>query len=251
MRIATFNILNGRSPGDGEVDVARFADAVRSIDADLLALQEVDRNQPRSGHADLTTVAAEAMGAVEHRFLPALTGTPGVWVPATGDEPADAPAYGVALLSRYPVQGWAEVRLPALPLSVPYGWRDGSLEWVRDEQRVGLVAEVLTPAGRLDVATTHLSFLPWWNVRQLRVLLRSLDALDPMVLLGDLNMGPVRARSVTGLRSLADGPTYPSRRPREQLDHVLVRGDIGRGSGGPLRLPISDHCALVADVALD
>ncbi len=39
MRLATFNILHGRSLVDGRVDVARFADAVRGSDADVLALQ--------------------------------------------------------------------------------------------------------------------------------------------------------------------------------------------------------------------
>ena len=86
------------------VDQARYADAIASLDADVLALQEVDRDQPRSGGADLTAIAADAMGAVEHRFEPALQGTPrSTWVPATSDERPGGPAYGIALLSRYPV----------------------------------------------------------------------------------------------------------------------------------------------------
>ena len=48
---------------DDKVDVDRLAAAVASLDADVLALQEVDRDQPRSHLADLTAVAAEAMGA--------------------------------------------------------------------------------------------------------------------------------------------------------------------------------------------
>ena len=54
MRIATFNILHGRSLDDGRVDVDRLAAAVKSLDADVLGLQEVDRDQPRSFGADLT-----------------------------------------------------------------------------------------------------------------------------------------------------------------------------------------------------
>ena len=63
MRMATFNILHGRSIDDGKVDVDRLADCVRRLDADVLALHEVDCDQPRSAMADLTAVAAEAMGA--------------------------------------------------------------------------------------------------------------------------------------------------------------------------------------------
>ena len=91
MRLATFNILHARSLADGQVDLDRFAAAVRDLDADVLALQEVDRDQPRSHGADLTVLAAEAMGAPEHRFAAVLHGEPGLWTAATGDhQPATA-----------------------------------------------------------------------------------------------------------------------------------------------------------------
>jgi endonuclease/exonuclease/phosphatase family metal-dependent hydrolase len=77
VRIATFNILSGRSPADDRVDEGRFRAAISRLDADLLGLQEVDRNQPRSEHADLTAIAADAMGAPHHLFVAALSGTPG------------------------------------------------------------------------------------------------------------------------------------------------------------------------------
>jgi endonuclease/exonuclease/phosphatase family metal-dependent hydrolase len=149
VRLVTFNILNGRSTLDDRVDVERFADAVKTLDPDVLALQEVDRGQARSGGADLTAVAAEAMGARAHHFVAALTGTPGgTWVAATGAEQPDSAAYGVALLSRYPVDSWRAVRLSALPAPAPYlfhGARRPSM--VRDEPRVAAVAALDTPRG--------------------------------------------------------------------------------------------------------
>src|SRR5215207_5222187 len=103
MRLATFNILNGRTASDDQVDLAVFQAAVASLDADILALQEVDRNQARSGGADLTAAAADAMGAIDHRFVAALSGGPGAtWIAATGREQPDAAAYGIALLSPIP-----------------------------------------------------------------------------------------------------------------------------------------------------
>src|SRR3954464_10207054 len=113
MRLATFNILHGRSTHDGVVDLDRLRDCVRSLDADVLALQEVDLEQPRSGMADLTAVAAEAMGAVSHRFVAAIAGTPGAtWIAATGREQPGAAAYGISLLSRFPASTWQVARLP-------------------------------------------------------------------------------------------------------------------------------------------
>jgi endonuclease/exonuclease/phosphatase family metal-dependent hydrolase len=61
MRMATFNILHGRSVDDEDVHVDWLADFVRRLDADVLALQEVDCDQPRSAMADLTAIAAEAV----------------------------------------------------------------------------------------------------------------------------------------------------------------------------------------------
>ena len=249
MRIATFNVLNGRAPADDFVDQARFRSAIASLDADVLGLQEVDVNQPRSGGADLTALAAEAMGAADHRFVAALAGTPESWSGATGEETASAPAYGIALLSRYPVRGWQVCRLPPAPVRLPYRFEGRSRpEWVRDEHRVAVLADLATPRGPMRVVTTHLSFLPWWNGRQLRVLMRSLGAATgPTVLTGDLNMGPRRAERLTGMNSLATGATFPAERPGVQLDHILCTERLG-ATGGPVALEVSDHRALVVDL---
>ena len=68
-----FNILHGRTVGD-VADPARLRDSIRRRKPDILALQEVDLYQDRSGRADLTAVAAEAMDAVAHHFVAAVTG---------------------------------------------------------------------------------------------------------------------------------------------------------------------------------
>jgi endonuclease/exonuclease/phosphatase family metal-dependent hydrolase len=254
VRIATFNILNGRCPDESVVDPQRYAGAIASLEADVLALQEVDRNQPRSGGADLTAIAAEAMGAVDQRFEPALWGTPDApWGPATGDEQPDGPAYGIALLSRYPVLGWRPFQLPRIRTRAPYLLRAPLRPaWVREEPRVAVLAELDTPLGRVRVLTTHLTFLPWWNGHQLRALVRRIGWSEvPTVLAGDLNLGPRRAARVTGMQPVARGATFPAEDPTVQLDHILVDRRLRAVSGGPVRMPLSDHLALVADLQAD
>ncbi|WP_346621592.1 endonuclease/exonuclease/phosphatase family protein [Blastococcus montanus] len=252
MRIATFNLLHGRSLDDGRVDVDRLAAAVKTLDADVLGLQEVDRDQPRSLGADLTAVAAEAMGAVDSRFVAALSGTPGgTWTAATGDEQPGSAGYGVALLSRYPVVSWRVVRLTPMRASVPLWSPDSRRPFLaRDEPRAAVVAVVDGPFGQFTVCNTHLSFIPGWGGRQLRALVRSLDgAQEPLVLMGDLNMQRPAAARLSGLQPIAEAATFPAPRPTRQLDHVLVRGGIR--AGGPaeaVRLPLSDHRALVVPV---
>jgi endonuclease/exonuclease/phosphatase family metal-dependent hydrolase len=253
VRIATFNILHGRSPADGRVDVDRLAAAVKSLDADVLGLQEVDRDQPRSLGADLTAVASEAMGATDPQFVAALHGTPGsTWMAATGEEQPGSATYGIALLSRFPVVSWRVVRLPALRSRVPVWFRGARRPTiVGDEPRVAVAAVLDGPAGRFTVANTHLSFIPGWNVLQLRRLVRCLEGTrEPLVLMGDLNMEPRQAARVSGLRPLASASTFPLEDPTRQLDHLLVRGGlVAAAPGEAVRLPLSDHRALVATCA--
>src|SRR6476620_6275634 len=253
MRVATFNILNGRVPTDQHVDLAGFREAVRKLDCDVLALQEVDHNQHRSDNADLTAIAAEVMGASDHRFVAALSGSPGAtWVAATGDEQPDAAAYGIARLSRHPVRGWRVVRLAPVPTRVPMrfkGQRRPVL--VRDEPRVAVVADVDSPEGPVTVVNTHLSFIDWWNRRQRRHLVRSVaDQKGPLVLVGDLNMEPERAGRLTGMQAAASVPTFPADAPTQQIDHVLLRGPVTAVGGEALRLPVSDHQALRVELSL-
>lgn len=252
MRIATFNVLHGRSIEDGWVDAARFQGAIAALDADLLALQEVDRCQARSGLLDLPGLAAAAGGAAAWRFTAAAIGTAGRWRPArAGDEVAWGPAYGVVLLSRYPVTDFCELRFPAAPVRSPVLLPgSGRVRLLRDEPRVAVVALLDTPAGPLTVAATHLSFVQVWNAAQLAGLAAALRRFPaPQILMGDLNLPGALPRLVTGWPSLARRPTFPSPRPRLQIDHVLASGRLPpvRSVETP-RLAVSDHLPLVVEL---
>ncbi len=268
MRIISFNLFSGRSLTDGRVSEDRLAEAVAGTGADVLALQEVDHRQPRSGGSDQAATAAAAIGAVDHRFVGLVHGTPGVpgWRPvgrrhvndATvhaggADHLGDEPSYGVALASRVPVESWHVLHLaPArgrYPMPIPS--RPPRLLWLPDEPRAVLAAVLRSP--RMTVACTHLSFVPGVNVFQLRAVRRWLDALPgPRLLLGDLNLpGRLPAR-LTGWTPLVTAPTYPAAGPRTQLDHALASGlAAGAGwQGWSLQLPISDHRAIAVDLQL-
>jgi endonuclease/exonuclease/phosphatase family metal-dependent hydrolase len=259
VRLASLNILHGRSPDGSAPAVERLVEACASLRADVLCMQEVDRGQPRSGLVDQTEAVARGTGAAAWRFEPALVGEPGgQWVPATDadarpDAPASVAGYGIGTVSRVPVTRWHVVRLAAArvrsPVAVPGAGR-GAFILLADEPRVVLAAEVEGPSGPLVVANTHLSFVPGWNAVQLRRLTRPLEALGmPCVLLGDINLPGPLPWWVSRWRPLAKVRTFPAERPSMQIDHALGHGDVPPVTGvAAVRLPISDHRALVVDV---
>ena len=253
MRLASFNILHGRAFDGGPVSTERLVEACASLDADVLALQEVDRHQPRSGGVDQTAAVAEGTGAAWWRFEPAVIGEPGgSWRAAEDGEGHLDAGYGVALVSRRPVRGWHVLRLEAAPLRSPV-YIPGRKAFVLspDEPRRVLAAEVDGPTGPVVVASTHLSFVPGWNAGQLRRSTRWLGGLGPScVLLGDTNLPGAVPGWVSGWRNLARAPTFPADQPSMQIDHALGHGPLPPVTAfATRRLLLSDHRALVVDLA--
>jgi len=267
MRVATWNLLHGIALVD-PLEAPSLAQVAGSITADLIGLQEVDRHQERSNNEHQTKIVADAMGLPYWVFAPAITGTPGEsWEGATdshihshehSESGQEQPHYGVGLASRYPISNIEVLRFTAapisLPLLVPSNPRPRMIK-VADEPRVAIIADVETPLGTFTVATTHLSFVPGFNVKQLRQLTKQLsERKNPVLIFGDFNLPGKLAKFVSRWDSLAELPTYPTFKPRIQFDHIIARGlneasiKQAQESAEVLQLPISDHCALVVEV---
>jgi endonuclease/exonuclease/phosphatase family metal-dependent hydrolase len=250
VRVGTFNLASGRDAAGRSVDAAGLRAALADVDADVLAVQEVDVGQPRSAGVDQPAEVAGALAAADWRFAAAVAGTPDPfrsWTPVhppvlcgPGDA-LDGPHYGIALVSRLPVRRWSVLALGAgrarLPLRAPDP-RTGRtrLWWFPDEPRLAVAAEL----DGCTVVGTHLSFAPHTAVRQLFRLRRWTATLPgPVLLAGDLNLvGPLPA-AVFGGRRLVSEPTYPAAAPRVQFDHVLGRLDAQRPA--VRRLALGDH----------
>jgi endonuclease/exonuclease/phosphatase family metal-dependent hydrolase len=258
----TANLLHGMSLDTGQATEDGLRLGARRLQGDVVGLQEVDCAQDRSGGVDQAAVVAETVGARAWRFVPSLEGTPDLtrsWRPATSDDGpgVEGPTYGVALLSRWPVLSWHVLRLGASPVGAPLlvpGRPKARLMHVPDEPRVAVAAVVDGPDGVFTAITTHLSFVPGVNVRQLRRVVRwGATMPGPRLLMGDFNLPGTLPRRITRWEQLARTATYPSYRPRIQFDHVMgsgVRRDAVRDVE-VLRLPVSDHCALAVDLDLD
>lgn len=269
LRLATFNVLHGQTLDGGPPTVERLVEACAALDADVLCLQEIDRGQPRSAGVDQTAAVAAGLGAAAWRFQPALVGEPGATWRAATDEDGDCGSgeahhgvratqagYGVGIVSRLAVERWHVRFLPAArvraPVFVPGG--KGRFLLLPDEPRVVLAADLAGAGGGLRVATTHLSFVPVYNLVQLRRATRWLASLRPeagCVLLGDLNApGPFPAMA-SGWSRLARAGTFPADRPSLQIDHALGHGRVPPlAATSTRRLPLSDHLALVVDLTV-
>jgi len=235
LRIATYNLLHGQplaadgSPAPYPADpAAPLGEAIADLDADVLALQEVDRYQERSGLVDQAAVAAKAMGAADWRFAAALHGTPAPlagWVPdpsVTGlqvygpsevDTATGRPSYGTALLTRLPVTHWRARRFAPAPFGLPLrvAGRRG-LTPVPDEPRAALAAVLEGADGPFTVVAAHLSFVPGWNVAQLAAIRRWIaDLPQPYLVLGDFNLIGAVPRTVLGSATAIERTTSRDR----------------------------------------
>lgn len=224
MRLATFNVHHGTVSKDGPVDPERLGEVCASLDADVLALQEVDRGTIRARGVDLAAVVAEACGA-EHLFGRAR------WYPG-GD-------YGNALLVRGSIDRWSVQALPTVP---------GSRVW--QEPRSVLQADIQVGGHALSVAVTHLAVPQEVNGPQLDHVLRLVATRpNPVVVMGDLNRFPNTVRpacEAAGLHYVAHGSTCLV--PPLVIDHVLVSPELTVRHVEVRATHMSDHAALLVDV---
>jgi len=232
LRLMTYNIKYATWGMDG------IAEALRAANPDIVALQEVDSGTRRAGGADQATVLAERTGLPYHAHF------------RTRD--VDGGAYGIALLSRFPLEKLEQHTLP-----VPPG----------GEPRTVVHAVIRVEGREVSVYLTHLTHPPFRDRTRLHqsMFISGLLAKDsrPKVLLGDLNDGPdsyplrllrryvrdVFAASGSGPSGTFQVPV-PILSPTVRIDYVLACDAFTPLHSQVMRVGASDHFPVVADVWL-
>lgn len=227
----TYNIKSATRGMEGVVEV------IREASPDIVALQEVDRRSRRAGGLDQAAVLAERTGLPYQAHFRTRDMFGG--------------AYGIALLSRFPVEA-----LEQYPLPMSQG----------GEPRTVAHALLRVDGREVSVYITHLvhpPFRDWIRLRQ-SALIASLIERDPRpkILMGDFNDGPDSTAVRLLRRNLKDvfetsgsGPsgTFPLPLPflpSIRLDYVLACDSFTPLRSRVLRVEASDHYPVVADVRL-
>ena len=277
MKIGSWNLLHGMAIPQGGTSAESLLSAAAMIDLDLLALQEVDFFQDRSNAIDQTALIAQGMGAQFYDFTPAIFGTPGekweaaIFIKSNKSAHQNQSselnaagkrnlmnqnsAYGISFISKVPINEIRLLELGQSPLGIPLvipneskGKMRPRVIYVSDEPRI---AQAAILENGITVINTHLSFVPGFNLRQLRMIKKWAKSLPgKKILIGDLNLpGKVPAK-VLGWNQLAEGKTYPSWKPRIQFDHALS-ADVTASEVKRLQIPtlgISDHLPIAFEI---
>ncbi len=206
------------------VNLARIAQLLQQFD--LVGLQEVDAGSLRSANID------------QIQYLARQGGFP-YWYRQINRNLGPFAQHSNGLLSRLRPAAITEHRLPGL------------------RGRGAVVAEFTLSDGQpLAIGIVHLA-LGWRaRKRQLDYLVDLADAHPLLVLMGDFNCG-CDSRSLrtmvrrAGMRGLdCDLKTFPSWRPRRNLDHILVSEPLRILGARVIDYPLSDHLPLSMTLGL-
>lgn len=230
-RVVSYNIKRGFG-NDRVTDLKRTADVIRRLRPDFVGLQEVDEKVRRSGKVDQAVELSKQLKMFQ-AFAPFMD--------------YDGGRYGLAVLSRYPIENVTVVKLP-----------EGN------EPRVALAAEVSLPDGsKLMLVNLHFDWVKDDSFRfeQASTLKKFLDKLSmPYILLGDFNDVPdsrtlklFRQGTIEAAKPTANRMTIPSDNPTKEIDFIFASPPslwkIGEVAVIDEKVA-SDHCPVVAEMLL-
>jgi endonuclease/exonuclease/phosphatase family metal-dependent hydrolase len=232
----TIKLLNMNVRMSGQMvgyNVTPFANYIKQYDPDFVTLQEVDFRTVRNGMKDFTTELAADLGYFS-AFGYAIAYQQG--------------EYGVAILSKYPIEKISNNRLIGNPAEMK-------------EERTVLYVDVIErqSSQMLRIAVTHLDHsTDAVRLSMVQQLNGVIGAAHPVLLAGDFNAHPTESAITTGMSSWQricnNFATFPASAPKSKIDYIFGK-PVGRWKVVKFEVltntaSFTDHCAMLTEVQL-
>jgi len=249
-RVLSYNIHQGLTVHRRQLALSLLKDAIRSLKADVVLLQEV-AGRTRGRISDDTVMDSYQLEALADRIWPYY---------AFGRNAVFSGGFhGNAILSRFPI-----CRYENVDISIRLVKNQGHIRML---PRRGLLhAEITLPEGfpSAHVIGTHFGLLNYERQRQLQKLCDyvkgAIPSASPFLVGGDFNdwheritprlCRALKVEEAYHSRHARHARTFPSRFPVLALDRIYFRGlqltDVDRLNGKPWKL-LSDHLPILAD----
>jgi endonuclease/exonuclease/phosphatase family metal-dependent hydrolase len=241
VRVMTYN-LHSAFDTSGRMDVEAIARVIEDSSASVVGLQEVSRGRLLNAGTDLVALLAQRLGFEYTAFF------------GTTD-----PAWGNAILSRYPLGEVERTLLPRAGTPLRRGYLAAPVQIGDDE--VLFVSTHLQHVNDPDVHDDdpESDLLPVHRA-QLGVVLEEWRGRTPAVLVGDFNARPGWAQMEDVLAAgwvdswveagRGDGFTANAADPRYRIDWILHTPELAAIDAGVFQSQASDHFAVIADLQL-
>ena len=240
VRVLVFNIHAGKD-ANSRGNLEDIAALIRSTEADIVLLQEVDRGTKRSGHVD------------QLRNLSDLTG----YSTAFGRSlDYDGGQYGIAALAREAI---SHSTTEPLPIQPPQARAGGSYE-----PRAALTVAAATRLGPMNAINTHLDSSKDEHYRlqesaHIVSMTKRFARNQLWIAGGDFNAEPSSATYAqliaAGLKDAwkecgaGDGLTYPADKPVKRIDYLFLAAGLRCSKADVIDTRVSDHRPLLVTLA--
>lgn len=233
MKIMSYNILHcAKYPDKKNIVYPLYAEAIKKVGADIVALNEVYGDGPGELYADQAGILAELAGYPYHYFAQAIY--------TKGKGP-----YGNALLSKLPIEHAETILIPDPAL------KTGPKNY---ETRCVLKARL---QGGITVLVTHFGLNTDEEINAVLTLLRNAPK-EKCIAMGDFNtephdgiLMPLQDR-MRDAAELLQPPlmTFSTDTPHKKIDYIFVSNDIEVLEADVPHIGVSDHFPHTATVRI-
>jgi len=225
LKLMTYNMHRGIGK-DRKLNLNNTAEVIKSSDASIISLQEVERHSIRTGFKDQIKLLSEKlnMNYAYGKSINVLNGQ-----------------YGNGILSKYPIEEYKAYDLPSYR-----------------EQRIILRAVINIDGYRLAVYNTHLGLKEAERKEQLEYIQQMMgdETLD-YLLMGDMNCKSSNLTVITEtMKDSAEGSlkldqsTFEENEVQERIDYIFVSPNIEITSYDVILSEASDHYPVISEVVV-